>query len=227
MRVNLQGWAPWEGIVQDEFGVGGDAPYVLLRDIKGSLLVATKIEKLMSDEGFVRDLLTKLSWLAVLLASAAFAAGRSPPGGWKDGGLPSCSSAAHCPAGSQDFLRRFFVLDLLTFGFAAALVLYLVACAVPQTGQTRRDAAVRMYVSLWIAALLLSAAVGCGMGALWAGVLAVYPSEFVVVDVWVPLAVSAGLLLAAACWLVARLCEVYPGPRRHRSSLAAPEVVTQ
>ena len=176
---------------------------------------ATVIEALLADESFVRDLLTKLSWLAILLASAAIAAGRAPPGGWNQGGLPSCNSTmghSTCPAGSQGYLRQFFVLDLLTFGFSAALVLLLVASAIPCRNVGDRAAvAGQMFLVLCLAVLLLSAALGCGMWTLWVGVLAVYPSEYAGQDVWGPLKVSLALMGLAWIVLIIRPLLLFPG----------------
>jgi Leucine-rich repeat (LRR) protein len=154
-------WPAAEGSEIGEDGIS--CPVLNLTDhelasvVKAAIRRATVIEKLLADEGFVRDLLTKLSWLATLLASAAFAAGRAPPGGWISGGLPSCSSntmgEGTCPAGAEGWLRMFSLFDLLTFGTSAALVMFLVACAIP-----RRDigdkAAVAGQMSI---SLLLSA----------------------------------------------------------------------
>jgi hypothetical protein len=117
-----------------------------------------------------------------------------------------------CPAESQSNIRVFFFMDLLTFGMASALVMFLVACAIPRRDVGDRAAvAGQIYVSLWVSVLLLSIALGSGMGALWAGVLAVYPPEFANSDVWAPFALSGFAMLIAFICLIWRPLLLFPG----------------
>lgn len=68
-----------------------------------------------------------------------------------------------------------------------------------------------MYLSLCLSVILLSAALGFGMCALWVGVLAVYPQEYVNQDVWVPFAVSSFMMLVAFVILMIRPLLLFPG----------------
>lgn len=153
--------------------------------------------------------------------------------------VSSCSisaSKAACPVGAEDIsgtciqapdactngidckaqlyagnLRAFFVLDLLSFGFSMALVLFVVACSMPRKiGTQSAKYAGLIWLSLVVASLLMAAAVGCGMGALVAGLLAVYPKELLV-DVWAPFAVTAAMTGCAFWMLVVRWMAMWPG----------------
>jgi hypothetical protein len=118
-------------------------------------------------------------------------------------------------------MRQFFLFNLLTFGFASGLVMFLVGFAIPRRDVGgRATTAGQMYLSLCISVVLLSAALGCGMWALWASVLAVYPAELSVRDVWAPFAVSLAVMVVAFDTLMARPLLLYPGWPALRKALA-------
>jgi hypothetical protein len=122
------------------------------------------------------------------------------------------SAIGTCPAETHSYIRLFYLMDLLTFGFSSALVMFLVAFAIPRRDVGDRAAvAGQMYLSLCLSVLLLSAALGCGMCALWAGVLAVYPAEYVRQDVWVPFIVSVVVMGVAFITLMIRPLLLFPG----------------
>lgn len=144
-----------------------------------------------------------------------------------EGGLPSCSSTmgnSKCPAATHSRMRQFFLFDLLTFGFASALVMFLVAFAIPRRDVGDRAAlAGQMYLALCLSVVLLSAALWCGMWALWAGVLAVYPPEYAWLDVLAPLVVSSTVMGMAFSKLISRPLLLFPGwPALHKAAALEP-----
>lgn len=105
----------------------------------------------------------------------------------------------------------FFVLDLLSFGFSVALVLFVVACSMPRhIGAQSAKYAGLIWLTLVMAFSLLALAVASGVGALVAGVLAVYPTQYLQ-DVWGT--IGAMLIMAVlAFWaLVVRWMAIFPG----------------
>jgi hypothetical protein len=109
------------------------------------------------------------------------------------------------------WLRQFFVLDLLSFGFSMPLVLFVVASSMPRRidSKAAKFAGV-IWLSFVTASTLMAAAVGCGMGALVAGMLAVHPAQYMT-DVYVPFYVTLVLMLCAFWGLMVRWVTIYPG----------------
>jgi hypothetical protein len=135
--------------------------------------------------------------------------------------LDACTDRLGCKAQVRvSILRAFFVLDLLSFGFSMALVLFVVACSMPRKiGVRSARYAGLIWLSLVAASFLMAAAVGCGMGALVAGVLAVYPKEFVA-DVLVPFGVTITMTACAFWGLVVRWVAMFPGKAAVRDGLS-------
>jgi hypothetical protein len=152
LKVKMRGWDAMLGYrTYPEF----------LHKVVGELEQKAMIQKLLEDAALVRELLTRMSWLAILLATAAFTGAITPPGGWDNGRLflpyagnansldtcavlsDSVSGAnaskpadtgkdARCPTTIQfGSMRAYNSLILLTFGVSIALVLFLVAFSIP------------------------------------------------------------------------------------------------
>jgi hypothetical protein len=123
-----------------------------------------------------------------------------------------CTDGLGCKVQLQaSILRVFFALDLLSFGFSMSLVLFVVVCSMPRKfGIQSAKYAGMIWLSLVMASFLMAAAVGCGMGALVAGVLAVYPVELVK-DVWGPCGFTLAITACAFLALVMRWKAMYPG----------------
>jgi hypothetical protein len=215
-----------------------------LHKVVGELEQKAMIQKLLEDAALVRELLTRMSWLAILLATAAFTGAITPPGGWDNGRLflpyagnansldtcavlsDSVSGAnaskpadtgkdARCPTTIQfGSMRAYNSLILLTFGVSIALVLFLVAFSIPSAKvlQHNRDAlAGHIYVQLVSATLVMAVTVACGLGAITAALVTVYPVDMVVSDVWAPFAVSSAFLLIALFALGHAFSNMWPG----------------
>lgn len=78
LKVHLRGWDSLLGYQ--------DKP-VPLCDLVDQLKEETIVQKLLEDAALVRELLSRMSWLAILLATAAFTGAITPPGGWDSGRL--------------------------------------------------------------------------------------------------------------------------------------------
>jgi hypothetical protein len=62
---------------------------------------ATIIQRLLGDQGTVLELLSRLSWLGVLLAATTFTAALAPPGGYENGLLFLTYTPADCRGSDQ------------------------------------------------------------------------------------------------------------------------------
>jgi hypothetical protein len=123
-----------------------------------------------------------------------------------------CSDGLECRVKPRaDLLRAFFVLDLLSFGFSMALVLFVVASSMPRRidAQAAKFAGI-IWLSFVAASLLMVLAVACGVGAMVAAVLAVYPVELQA-DVYGPFGVMLGLMGFALWGLGVRWVAIHPG----------------
>lgn len=78
LKVHLRGW---------DSLVGCHEYPVALCTLVGGLMQQAVVQKLLEDAALVRELLTRMSWLAILLATAAFTGAITPPGGWDNGRL--------------------------------------------------------------------------------------------------------------------------------------------
>lgn len=112
VRVGVRGWGEHaQGLKLDKQGT-----FVITEDAAKQLRRVVVVQRLLGDRGTVLELLSRLSWLGVLLGAATFTAALAAPGGFKQ------------------TLPTFFAFDLLSFGFSMMLVVFVVACSIPQTG---------------------------------------------------------------------------------------------
>lgn len=237
LKVSLWGWSDLLGDVDYLMGSAGERVLYPrpLKGLIGKLRRGTIVQKLLEDAALARELLTRLSWLAILLATAAFTGAITPPAGCDNGRLflpynkvgnrsvGACLSRtsgqnvaedARCPTTVQfNMLRAYSILVMLTFGVSIALVLLLVAFSIPTTRVVPHDRAAlagHVYDQLMFSTLLMVIAVGCGLGAITSALLAVYPVELID-DVWIPFAVSAAFMGLATCMLLGALLDMWPG----------------
>jgi hypothetical protein len=190
-EVRIRGWAPLRGLDADWFGTFDMTPAAAKQLRLGFVAL-----RLLADQELVLTLLERLSWLGVLLGAATFSAALNPSNNL------STNKAA------------FFVLDMLSFGFSMMLVVFVVACTIPQTGQRSPAAAAGLiWLSLLLASALLILAVMCGMLALVFGVWDLNDSTARWGTVFVPGTVSLVATALLCGLLLSRLWAVFPGPK--------------
>jgi hypothetical protein len=168
------------------------------QDIPAVIQLATQQETMLTT-------LERMSWLAVLLATATFIAFMQPPGGLDDdskqvlvSNSTVCASFRTLKA-DQAALRGcsmlvFFVLDGMSFGFSIGCVMMIIVMSMPrrQYNDDKQEAG-RFWLLLLLTWVLLYAAVLTGFGAFIASGLAVHNRASVVVGPVIP-----GMLLLIA-----------------------------
>jgi hypothetical protein len=191
-RVRVRGWGGIaQGLTIDKRG------YITMTVTAAQQLRRTTIvQQLLADRTLILDLLSRLSWMGVLLGAATFTAALAAPGQSE---------------GKKD-VSAFFALDLLSFGFSMVPVVFVVACSVPHTGRlSSRAEAGMIWLSLLLASLLLVLAVMCGMLALLFGVWDGFAPAGRELCVALPLAVCLVLTAMLCVLLVHCLSAVFPG----------------
>jgi hypothetical protein len=104
--VNFLGWGGvCHGLMSNDswnFHVLSDRSGVVFSTrLAVKLRRATTVQRLLHDQGTVLELLSRLSWLGVLLGAATFTAALAPPGGCDSGLLFLNYSAADCGGVNQ------------------------------------------------------------------------------------------------------------------------------
>jgi hypothetical protein len=163
--------------------------------------------------------LERMSWLAVLLATATFIAFMQPPGGFDEGRQVLVSNSTACAAVStmvQDAAARrscallvFFVLDAMSFGFSIGCVTTIIVMSMPRV-QYHDDLleAGRFWILLLLTWVLLYCAVLTGFGAFIASGLSVYNMTRLVAG---PLVPGIVLLFFGVIAIAMRFKSLYPG----------------
>lgn len=130
--------------------------------------------------------LAAISWIAILLATASFVGFVTAPGGPINSGLvqlavvpaspspPSASSAADELRMNYDFLRAYFICNLVTFFFAISTNLFVVTHNMPDATQLTTKDLVRTII---VANLLLALTVLAGVATFVSGAFSVYPRK--------------------------------------------------
>lgn len=165
-------------------------------------------------------LATSTAWTpgAGCTQSLAAAAAAAAAANHSDGNSSSPADSGkdpRCPSTIQfASMRAYNALVLLTFGISIALVLFLVAFSIPDTKVTLHNRAAlagHMYDQLLFATIMMAVTVACGLGAITAALVTVYPVDMVVSDVWAPFAVSSAFLLIALFALGHAFSNMWPG----------------
>jgi hypothetical protein len=164
--------------------------------------------------------LERMSWLAVLLATATFIAFMQPPGGLDDDSkqvlvsnstacAPISAMRAHQAAVRACALSVFFVLDGMSFGFSIGCVMMIIVMSMPrrQYHDEKREAG-RFWGLLLVTWVLLYATVLTGFGAFIASGLAVHNMASVVVGPVIP---DMILLVTGIVAIVHRFRSLHPG----------------
>jgi hypothetical protein len=174
------------------------------------------INQLVGQQDTMLTTLERMSWLAVLLATATFVAYMSPPGGTENGQVLASNSAVctDWKGDSEAFHRScallaFFVLDGLSFAFSLGCVIMIIVLSMPRIKYKREHVeAGRFWILLLITWVLLYMGVLTGFGAFIASDLAVHNRRSVIL---VPVLPGMLLLGVGIVAIMQRFYALYPG----------------
>jgi hypothetical protein len=188
------------------------------------------IIKLATQQDTMLTTLERMSWLAVLLATATFIAFMQPPGGLdNEQVLVSDSSACSWHAvpaanGTADDADRrcallvFFIMDGLSFGFSMGCVMLIIVLSMPRLQyEDQKIEAGRFWLLLLATWVLLYLAVLTGFAAFIASGLAVMNAWRVVVGPVIP---GMALLVVGFVAIVTRFHSLHPGAAAIRAALS-------
>jgi uncharacterized membrane protein YhaH (DUF805 family) len=172
------------------------------------------IAKLVNQQETMLATLERMSWLAVLLATATFIAYMQPPGGLKDYQVlvsndTACASGSVIGSKNTCALLAFFILDGLSFGISVGCVMMIIVLSMPRLQSSNEQfEAGRFWLLLLATWVLLYLAVLTGFGAFIASGLTVF-------NVWgivlVPLVPGMVLLLVGIAVIGKRFHDLNPG----------------
>jgi hypothetical protein len=184
-------------------------------------------DALANNQRNLQGTLERMSWVAILLATATFIGFLQPPGGYADGGhqvrssgMTSCTvkhsaANAYADAGGlkqgQCGMFLFFIFDTLSFSFSLGCVVFIVTLSIPRTSYKDSELETGgIWLRLAFVWMLLYVAVATGFGAFAAGARAVYAEFGVMIGALVP----GILLLLLGLWIILhRLYCLFPGRR--------------
>jgi Domain of unknown function len=173
------------------------------------------VRRLLGNPAARQQALQNLSIVAVLLATAAFAAfAQTPqrPSAFVEADIPNgMVGGGLAPAHAERWLRRFTSVQI-AFVLSMAVVIYVLVAAVPEiSDKNRLVSAARVWVGLALLSVMLIVAVVAAMFAFVAGAYSVYPSKYVNVDVLGPAVLAIVLVLWAFKMWAVSVWNVFPG----------------
>jgi hypothetical protein len=176
------------------------------------------ILKLATQQETMLATLERMSWLAVLLATATFIAFMQPPGGLRDEQVLVTDRAActwqpvpgdAAAPNRSCALLAFFILEGLSFGFSMGCIMMIIVLSMPRLQHDNIDLeAGRFWLLLLVTWVLLYCAVVTGFGAFIASGLAVYNRWGVV---FLPVVPGMLLLVVGFAAIVTRFHSLHPG----------------
>lgn len=161
------------------------------------LLQRQQPEFLLDQAEALRQSMTSISWIAVLLATASFIGFVTVPGGYLDLGLAQL--ALKKTKVNRSALRCYFVANILTFFLALGTTVF---CASENMPHAVPPTAGRAVFSIVASTVLLFLTLAAGASTFLSGALAVYPSSQY--GDLIPAAAAAGAILVLTFWWYSR-----------------------
>jgi hypothetical protein len=176
--------------------------------------------KLATKQKNMVESLERMSWLAVLLATATFIGFLQPPAGTlvtREYSLQGSISNSNLTSATVSTLARklspavraFLVLDTWSFLLALSCLVIIVVLSMPRLRtDTDKIEAGRFWILLVLAWGQLYLAVAAGCGAFVASALCVYDDATAIL---VPTVIGSSILVIGACFILQRFATISPG----------------
>lgn len=187
-----------------------DMTPVVIKQIIRKLDQHRSIIKLAKQQERMLETLERMSWIAVLLATATFIGFLQPPSGALTEGKQANTKLSDTSGVVDAAIKAFFILDTCSFLLSFASLVIIVVLSMPRlASQSYKREAGRFWLLLVLAWGQLYLAVGAGCGAFVASAFAMYVPT--TPSIWVPTCWGGFLLFLGLCIICQRFRNLYPG----------------